>query len=83
MHYVNMIVKLEDGNKRLTECMICAIIVSQYAIYLSTQEGIMKGKPPFDTQDKRDDAHCAGRTGPKTKAKAKNMRQPPFKRRKT
>ncbi len=36
------------------------------------------GKGPFGTKAKRDDAQMPGDTGPKTKARAKKMRKPPF-----
>lgn len=36
------------------------------------------GKGPFGTENDRNDAQMAGPSGPKTKAKAKRMRKPPF-----
>ena len=36
------------------------------------------GKGPFGTKDKRNDAQMPGPSGPKTKARAKAMRKPPF-----
>ncbi len=36
-------------------------------------------KPPFHTEDIRNDAQMPGKSGPKTKARALAMRKPPFK----
>ena len=35
-------------------------------------------RPPFDTKAKRDNATCAGTTGPGAKRRATQMRKPPF-----
>jgi len=38
------------------------------------------GKGPFGTEDKRNDWQSPGPSGPRTKARAKRMRKPPFKK---
>jgi hypothetical protein len=46
---------------------------------LASNEVVEIDSPPFNTKAKRDNATCAGETGPSAKRRATQMRKPPFK----